>query len=152
MSVHIRGIGPDGQWLTKAERFHPMTCPNRGDGEHVDREGYDLGELVWDAARNAHVCRDCDYTQGDVMSVQAKRHQAASAIARLEAWKSASKHRGCSVYHTDSYDSTGWCCSLAEGVGDTARRVNLISGPVDDWGYSMASTINRALDAWEAGA
>lgn len=100
MSVHIRGIGPDGQWLTKAER---------------------------------------NDMSGD-------------AIARLEAWKSASKHRGCSVYHTDSYDSTGWCCSLAEGVGDTARRVNLISGPDDDWGYSMTETINRALDAWEAGA
>lgn len=100
MSVHIRGIGPDGQWLTKAER---------------------------------------NDMSGD-------------AIARLEAWKAASKHRMCGIYHTDCYDSTGWSIDLGEGVGATARRVSLVSGPDDDWGYSLAETINRALDEWESGA
>lgn len=40
--------------------FHPFTCANRTDGNHVQREG-DLGLLV--ATEDGWVCKDCEYTQ-----------------------------------------------------------------------------------------
>lgn len=41
-------------------RFHPFTCPNRGEDGHQMRHG-DLGTLI--ATENGWVCPDCDYTQ-----------------------------------------------------------------------------------------
>lgn len=41
-------------------KFHPFTCPNRGDGKHHDR-GIDLGALVPTEA--GWICEDCEYTQ-----------------------------------------------------------------------------------------
>ena len=41
-------------------RFHPFTCPNRGDGEHRMFNG-DEGALV--ATRRGWICPWCDYTQ-----------------------------------------------------------------------------------------
>lgn len=43
------------------ERFHPFTCPSRGDGNHVERPGKDLGELV--TCGDCMCCLDCDYVQ-----------------------------------------------------------------------------------------
>ena len=40
-------------------RFHPYTCPNRGDGKH--RMTRDLGML--EATSRGWVCPDCPYTQ-----------------------------------------------------------------------------------------
>lgn len=45
----------------KSGIFHPFTCPDRGDDQHNNYAGYDLGALV--ATRNGWECRDCDYTQ-----------------------------------------------------------------------------------------
>lgn len=41
--------------------MHPFTCANRTDGNHIEREGEDLGLLV--ATADGWVCKDCDYTQ-----------------------------------------------------------------------------------------
>jgi hypothetical protein len=41
-------------------RFHPLTCANRGDGQH-GREGGDLGLLV--ATPDGWICPHCGYTQ-----------------------------------------------------------------------------------------
>lgn len=43
-----------------SRRFHPFTCPNRGDGEHREFNG-DKGALV--ATRRGWICPWCDYTQ-----------------------------------------------------------------------------------------
>lgn len=39
---------------------HPFTCPNRGDGKHVNAYG-DTGALV--ATVRGWICPFCDYTQ-----------------------------------------------------------------------------------------
>ncbi len=44
----------------KAGRFHPFTCPNRGDGNHRDN-GIDLGGLI--PTTRGWICQYCDYTQ-----------------------------------------------------------------------------------------
>lgn len=41
-------------------RFHPYTCGNRGDGNHVEFGG-DLGMLI--PTVNGWICPCCDYTQ-----------------------------------------------------------------------------------------
>lgn len=43
-----------------AGTYHPMTCPNRGDGEHREWNG-DLGALV--ATVRGWECPFCDYRQ-----------------------------------------------------------------------------------------
>lgn len=43
-----------------AGRFHPFTCPNRGDGKHANAYG-DIGALV--ATTRGWICPFCDYTQ-----------------------------------------------------------------------------------------
>ena len=49
-------------------RFHPFTCPNRGDGEHREFNG-DRGALV--ATRRGWICPWCDYTQNWAYSFMA---------------------------------------------------------------------------------
>jgi hypothetical protein len=44
----------------RSGRFHPFTCPNRGDDEHRDT-GVDLGALV--PTVRGWICPYCDYTQ-----------------------------------------------------------------------------------------
>lgn len=46
--------------LQDSGRFHPMTCPNRGDGNHGRWNG-DLGALV--ATTRGWECVFCDYKQ-----------------------------------------------------------------------------------------
>jgi hypothetical protein len=43
-----------------SRRFHPFTCPNRGDGAHRHFNG-NLGALV--ATTRGWICPFCDYTQ-----------------------------------------------------------------------------------------
>lgn len=41
--------------------MHPLTCPSRGDGQHVARPEVDLGTLT--ATSVGWICPDCDYRQ-----------------------------------------------------------------------------------------
>lgn len=41
--------------------FHPYTCANRGNSQHVLRPGRDIGQLTPTTA--GWVCPDCDYMQ-----------------------------------------------------------------------------------------
>lgn len=43
-------------------RFHPFTCPNRGDGKH-GTHAVDLGTLVPTTSVYGWICPYCDYTQ-----------------------------------------------------------------------------------------
>lgn len=67
MTEHIIAPFSDEQVeaLNKYQReapFHPFTCANRGDGNHVEHAGHsDLGMLT--ATNEGWVCSDCDYTQ-----------------------------------------------------------------------------------------
>lgn len=45
---------------TLRPRMHPFTCPNRGDGKHLEVGG-DLGILV--PTRRGWICLCCDYRQ-----------------------------------------------------------------------------------------
>jgi hypothetical protein len=45
----------------KRGRFHPFTCPNRGDGRHF-HNGIDHGVLI--PTVRGWICQCCDYTQG----------------------------------------------------------------------------------------
>lgn len=56
-----------------AFRPHPLTCPNRGDGKHVLRDGKDLGELETIDGRLR--CVDCDYIQLTPYEMSAAKHE-----------------------------------------------------------------------------
>lgn len=49
-----------GEGISPFDRLHPMTCPNRGDGNHGILNG-DLGALF--ATRFAWICPFCNYRQ-----------------------------------------------------------------------------------------
>lgn len=45
----------------RAGFMHPYTCPDRGDGRHIQRSDEDLGQLL--ATPSGWICRDCLYRQ-----------------------------------------------------------------------------------------
>jgi len=56
-ALHKYQFGP---FDSPMNRFHPFTCPNRGDGRHFDN-GADLGALI--PTTRGWICQCCEYTQ-----------------------------------------------------------------------------------------
>lgn len=54
-------------------RFHPFTCPNRGDGKH-GTNAVDLGALVPTTSVHGWICPYCDYTQNWAHAFMAEPH------------------------------------------------------------------------------